>query len=110
MTTRKLERQEWQSYFDAASRTLPAGTVQVRVEGLDLGDQIAADHLPLLGISFDPHDDTVHVIAEKIDHAISHPKAIYVDEAPEGLRVVEITDGEGRTQLLELTSAIPLPA
>jgi hypothetical protein len=110
MTTRKLERKEWQSYFDAASRTLPAGTVQLRVEGLDLGDQIAADHLPLLGISFDPSDDTVHVIAEAIDHTISHPQAIFVDEDTEGLRAVQITDDEGRKQLLELTSAIPLPA
>jgi hypothetical protein len=110
MATRKLEREEWQSYFDVASRTLPAGTVRMRVDGLDLGDQISADHLPLLGISFDPKEDAVHVITEALDHAISHPKAIYVDEELEGLRVVEITDGEGHKQLIELTSAIPLPA
>jgi hypothetical protein len=110
MTTRKLEREEWQSYFDAASRTLPAGTVRMRVDGLDLGDQISADHLPLLGISFDPREDAVHVIAEELDHAISHPRAIYVDEEVEGLRCVEVTDEEGRKQLIELTNAIPLPA
>ena len=110
MATRKLERREWQSFFDAASRALPAGTVELRVSGLDIGDQVAAEHLPLLGISFDPSEDAVHVIAEALDHAISHPKAIYIEEEPSGLRIIEITDDEGRKQLIELTSAIALPA
>jgi hypothetical protein len=110
MTTRKLEREEWQSFFDAASRALPAGTVKLRVSGLDLGDQIAAENLPLLGNSFDPSADAVYVIAEALEHAISHPQAIYIEEEPSGLRVIEITDDEGRKQLIELTSAIALPA
>ena len=43
MTIRKLERQEWRSFFDAMSKLLEAKDAAVEMAALDLGDQTEAE-------------------------------------------------------------------
>jgi hypothetical protein len=59
MTIRKLDRREWKSYFDRISKELEAEEAEIEVVSLGLGDQIEAEWLPLLGISYDPKEDVL---------------------------------------------------
>jgi hypothetical protein len=68
MATRKLDKKEWRSFFDHLSTTLEGKQAEIEVLSLQLGDQVEADWLPLLGIAYDPNDDIVEVALEGLDH------------------------------------------
>lgn len=110
MTTRNLERSQWKDYFDRVSRGLPATEVELRVEALDLGDQVAFDeHTSLLGIDYDPNDDSLEVATEGTSHRVLHPQTVVVDESAQGLRAVEVTDPDGRQHIVVLHKPLQLP-
>ncbi len=109
MPTRKIQKSDWESYFDRVSRDLPATEVEVEVDGLDLGAQIEVTHLPLSGLTYDPHDDAFSVVSTDIDHRISAPREIWVEEDASGIRSIEVVDGEGHKQIVKMTRALPLP-
>ncbi len=110
MGTRRLVREGWQAYFEAVSRQLGAQRVEIRVEGLDIGDQIAAEHLELLGLAYDAKDDQIRVITELLDHAISSPVELFVEESASGLECFEVKTSDGRSEIVRLTAALSLPA
>lgn len=41
---------------------------EIEVALLDIGDQIEAEWVPLLGITYDPKDDPVVVLLDGLDH------------------------------------------
>jgi hypothetical protein len=110
MTARVLAKPEWQSYCDRVSKGLPGKRVQIEVIGLRIGDQIAAKSLPLIGITYDPKDDLVEIGMEGLDHLIAKPRAISVDDGPEGLTSMEIVDSDGQRQILKLMTPLMLAA
>lgn len=110
MPTRKIEKHDWQSYFDHISRDLPAASVDVEVDGLELGAQVEASHMPLMGLTYDPHDDAFSVSSQDLEHRISRPREIWVIEDAGGLSSIEVVDADGNTQIARLTRAVPLPA
>jgi hypothetical protein len=109
MITRKLEPTQWQEYFDRASRRLAGGRAEIEVLGEDLGDQIQAD-MDLLGLSYDPHDRALTIAGEALDHRISDPQEIYVEEDVGELQSLEVIDQEGHEQLIKLAPAPELPS
>jgi hypothetical protein len=64
MTTRKLDKTQWRTFFDRLSTTLEGKQAEVEITSLRLGAQLEADWLPLLGIAYDPNDDLVEVALE----------------------------------------------
>ena len=52
---------------------------------LNLGDQIEAEWVPLLGLSYDPKDDAFDVMLKGLDHRIAKPSTIYLEDSPVGL-------------------------
>jgi len=109
MAVRRLERERWRGYFDRVSRVLEGLRAEVEVEGLDLGDQVEAEWLPLHGIVYDPRDDRIEVAMENVDHLIPHPEAVYVDEHGTELRSLEIVDRDGHRQIVRLRAPLALP-
>ena len=67
MTTRKLDKQQWRTFFDRVSTTLEGKEAEIEIASLRLGDQVEAEWLPLLGIVYDPNDDIVEVALEIVD-------------------------------------------
>ena len=61
MATRKLEKAQWRPFLDTVSKLLEAKQAEIEVASLRLGDQVEAEWLPLLGITYDPNDDVVEV-------------------------------------------------
>ena len=96
MGGRVLAKAEWQGYCDRLSKVLLGKYAQLEVTGLTVGDQIAARWLPLLGITYDPKGDLLEIALEGLDHLIHRPRAISVDDGPEGLISMEIVDSDRR--------------
>ena len=79
MTIQKLEKDTWTSFCNGLSRRLLGKRAEVEVASLLLGDQIAAEWLPLLGIAYDPKNDVIEIALENLDHLIHRPREFYVD-------------------------------
>jgi Family of unknown function (DUF5335) len=108
MITRKLEPPTWKDYFDRASRSLAGGRAAIEVLGDDLGDQELAE-MTLLGMSYDPHDRALTIAGESLDHRISDPQEIYVEEELGNLSCLEVLDLEGHKQIIKIEPAPMLP-
>lgn len=89
---RKLAQAEWQVYFDRLSEHLAGMRAEVEINALHLGSQIETEWRLLLGVSYDPHDDLIDVAMEDLDHAVSKPRKLYVEDASGTLECLEIVD------------------
>ena len=56
---RTLKKSEWHGYFDRVSRALLGKRAKIEVASLVLGDQIEAEWVPVLGITYDQKDDVL---------------------------------------------------
>jgi hypothetical protein len=83
---------------------------EIEVASLRLGDQVQAEWLPLIGITYDPEDDLVEVALEGLDHMIAKPRAISVEDGPEGIISLEIVDADDVRQIVKLRDPVLLPA
>src|SRR5262249_35179807 len=99
MTIRKLEKKEWKPYLDLVSKLLETKDAEIEVASLDLGDQVQAEWLPLLGISYDPNDDLVEVALDGLDHMIPHPREIYLDNGARALTHFKFSHPAGVKQI-----------
>ena len=112
MNSLLLPKQAWKSYFETMSGVLIGKWAELEVATLDLGDQIVAERLPLLGITYDTKDDLVDVSLggeNQLNHLIRHPSQIEIVEGVDGLRSIAITSGDGAVQVLRLSDPLRLP-
>ena len=105
----KLEKSQWQIYFDRISKILTGKRAEIEVASLKLGDQIEAEWLPLLGITYDPKDDIIEIALEGVDHLIPKPREVYVEQEGLELSSLEIVDAEGVRQIVFLKDPLMLP-
>lgn len=110
MTISKLEKAAWQPYLDKVSKTLVGKQAEIEVASLEIGDQIEAEWVPLLGITYDPKNDLVEILLEGLDHLIHKPRDIYVDHGPTGLTSLEVIDTDDVRQIMKLRDPLMLPA
>jgi hypothetical protein len=108
-TVRTVPRPEWRSFFDRMSKALLGKWAEIEVATLDLGDQIVAEWVPMIGITYDSRDDLLDVALDRSNHLIRHPVEIVVEEDSTGLRSVAVVDGDGARQIVTLKSPIMLP-
>lgn len=109
MATTKLAKNTWQPYLDNVSKILAGKQAEIEIASLDLGDQIEAEWLPLLGLAYDPHNDIVEVLMEGLDHLINKPTEIWVEHGPVGLSSMEVVDSIGLKQIIRLRDPLMLP-
>ena len=110
MTTRKLDKRQWPTFFDGVTRMLEGERAEIEVVSLRLGDQVEAEWLPLLGIAYDSKDDIVDVALDGLDHLIPKPREIYVEDGAQGLLALEIVDADDVRQIIKLRDPLALPA
>jgi hypothetical protein len=110
MTARKLDKAEWKPFFEAVSKVLGAKHAEIEVLSLNIGDQVEAEWLPLVGITYDPKDDILDVALAELDHVIPNPREIYVEDGGVGLASVAVADGDGKRHLINLRDPLALPA
>jgi hypothetical protein len=110
MSAQKIDKSGWKVFFDAMSKVLPGKQAEVEVASLDVGDQIDAEWVPLIGIIYDHKDDLVEVALEGLDHMILKPSEIFVDYGVGGLVAIEVIDADGTQQIIKLKDPLALPA
>jgi hypothetical protein len=109
MAPRKLDKAEWRPFFDRVSKLLIGKRAEIEVASLALGDQVEAEWLPLLGITYDPKDDVIDIALDGLGHLVPHPREVWVDLAVTGLGSIAIVDGEGARQIVQLRDPLMLP-
>jgi hypothetical protein len=107
---RKLEKSQWRAYFDRMSKADVGKRAEIEVASLKLGDEIEAEWLPLLGISYDPKNDIISIALEGIDHLINKPCEIWVEEEGLELSSIEVIDADDAHQIVVLRGPLALPA
>ena len=110
MATRQIEQEHWGRYFDNLSTVLGTELAEIEVAGLDLGDQVEAEWLQLIGISYDRKDDVLSFQLEGVEHLIQGPREVYVEEDDDGLHSIEVVDGDGHRHIVRLRAALALPS
>lgn len=107
MAIRKIEKQEWKNYFNTFSKNFLVDEqpeyAEIKIISESLGDQPETSWLLLQDIAYDPRNDVLDIIVEKLDHRIQHPTEIYVDEEDDGwVTSIQIAQGDGTKDIIEL--------
>jgi hypothetical protein len=115
--TNELSRDTWRIYFDDLSRGLATTQATVEIDGPDIGAQVQAEGLVLVGITYDDRDDVLVIglspggPTESLEHLVSSPQRIRVESADAILpSTIEVEDAEGVQTLVRLQAAPALPA
>lgn len=109
MSNLTIPHEQWRPFFDRISKALLGKRAEVEVASLDLGDQITAEWIPLLGITYDSRDDLLDVAFDRANHLIRHPSQIVVDQTAAGVASVAVIDGDGVRQVIKLKDPLRLP-
>ena len=104
-----LPRSEWRGFFDRMSKALVGKRAEIEVASLDLGSQVVAEWVPLLGITYDSRDDLLDIALARSNHLIRHPREIVVEESTDGLSSVAAVDDAGARQVVRLKQSLMLP-
>jgi Family of unknown function (DUF5335) len=111
MTTRKLDKTQWRTFFDRLSTTLEGKQAEVEITSLRLGAQLEADWLPLLGIAYDPNDDLVEVALEGFGSFDLHTARTLRRGGTRRLDgALEIVDADDVKQIVKLRDPLMLPS
>src|SRR5438128_2920520 len=105
-----VPRADWRQFFDRMSSALLGKWAEIEVASLDLGDQIVAEWVPLVGITYDSRDDLLDVALDRANRLIRRPQEIEIDESADGLKSVAVLDAEGIRHVLRLKTPILLSA
>jgi hypothetical protein len=117
-TTHELPRETWRTFFDELSEHLGTVEATVEVAGRDVGAQVAAERLILVGISYDENDDVLVVALDTgpgergaFEHLVDRPQRIYVALGEGAEMTIDAEDAEGHKTLvrLERPEALPEP-
>jgi hypothetical protein len=106
MTTRMISKPEWRPYLDQISKDLAGRRAEVDVMSLKLGSQVQAQWIQLLGIAYDPRNDVLEVALEGLDHLISRPLELYVEEGDTGLESLFVSDADGNHHVIRLKQPV----
>jgi hypothetical protein len=110
MSTSKLKKTEWQSYFDHVSHTLEGKLAEVEVNSLELGSVHQAEWVPIMGITYDKKNDLFEIVLEGLDHMIRKPRDVFVEQNGVELLSVKIVDEDNVTQIIKLRDPLMLPS
>jgi hypothetical protein len=109
MTIRRLEHSGLGGFCILASRILLGKQVQIEVASLQIGFQLEARRLPLLGIVYDSENDVLELLVGDLDHLIKAPRELYVDEELLDIVSFLIVDADGVRQIITLRVPLMLP-
>lgn len=113
--TKQLPREQWKDYFDTFTKNflkdLNPETAVIELVSPDLGDQVEADHVRVIGLAYDPKDNVFEVALEDLDHLVYNPKEIWVLEEDNGfVSTVEVVRDDDTREIIRLQSVGIVPA
>jgi hypothetical protein len=105
----KIAKSQWQEFCDRVSRGLEGARAEIEITSKDLGDEVMAKWLPLLGLTYDSKNDLIEVALEGVDHLIHNPRAVWVYMSGAELIGFEVFDGRGMQHVIKLREPLRLP-
>jgi hypothetical protein len=105
---RAIEKSDWAAYCERMTRGLVGKRAEIEVDSLQVGAQIQAKWVPILGVDYDPKDDLFEVALEGLDHLIYRPREVYAEESASGLGLLAVVDGEGTRHLIRFRDPLML--
>lgn len=112
MQTREIPRSDWSDFFDSFSREHAGWLLTMEVMGNDVGAQVEARELPLVGVSADPRENTIWVALGKepddhITHGVHKVTHVRLEQTDEGAdQALQIESEAGVTTLLRFRTVI----
>jgi hypothetical protein len=115
MINRRVSETEWKPFFDFLTKQVEGTRAEIEVASLELGDQIEAEWLPLIGIVYDHKDNRIEIALEDsdrvvIDHTIREPREVYFAEDGRHFIGLDIVDLNGAHHIVKLKDPLMLPA
>jgi hypothetical protein len=92
MITEEIPREQWVEFFDSFSLRHDRWLVTIEVLRSDIGAQVQAQEMPLLGVTADlkgSHSGTISVMVGtepvgNLTHSITDPTAVSLEKTKEG--------------------------
>lgn len=106
MAIKRIERNEWQKYFDNFSKNFLKDDqpeyAEIRILNESMGAQPATQWLLLKGITYDEKGDLLDIQFDNFNRMIQHPREIYVDENSDGwVMSFEVIESDGTKDIIE---------
>ena len=92
------------------TKTLLGKLAEIEVASLGLGDQMEAEWVPLLGVTYDPKADVLEIVLDGLEDLVPKPHRIFVDEGCAGLDRFEVIDHARIRHLVRLREPLMVPA
>jgi hypothetical protein len=108
MALRKLSLNEWRPFLDQMTHEPSSKWAELEIASLDLGNQIVARDMRLLGIVYDARNDLLEINLDAIDHLVFKPREIFVDGPP--VATVAVRSDDGALQIVHLREPVLLPS
>ncbi|MBO9519363.1 MAG: DUF5335 family protein [Porphyrobacter sp.] len=108
MAATELDRERWASFLQNITGSLTGKQVEIEVLSLNLGAQIEAEWLTLIGISYDRKDDVIEVALDGLDHLIHSPRALLIDYDVGDVTAIEIVDADENRQIVKFRAPLGL--
>ena len=114
----EIPQDRWQTYFEGISELYQGWRVTIEVLGMDLGDQRAADWLPLQGISYETKGseagDVLIEVGDKpfafMIHHVDKARTVRAAETLPGEEAdIYLEAGDGNVTLLRIRPNPELP-
>jgi hypothetical protein len=110
--TKQIPREDFKAYFDRFTRQHlgeeSPKDVTVEVVSAELGDQVEASVLRLLGTSYDPKTRDFELLLEDMDHLVFRPAEIWVIEEEGGfISTLELVRPDGTKELVHIQRGGP---
>jgi hypothetical protein len=107
MESKKISKRQWQKYFDTFSlkylKDKQPEYIEIQVLSEDMGAQHEINWTPLKGITYDHKSDILEIQIDKLDHLISHPQEIYVNEEQNGwLTGMMVVRRDGEKSIIDI--------
>ena len=102
MTVRTLGKNEWHPYFDRIARGLLGKRAAIEILSPQISEEVEAQWLPLLGISYDPKSHVLEIAVDRLKHLIAKPQHLVVEENAGELATLEVVDQHGLSHIVRL--------
>jgi hypothetical protein len=109
MGIQRFDRSKWIDVCAAISITLLGKRAEIDVVSLVDGLLIEARWLPMIGIVFDPVNDSLKIMLDGVDHLVFQPREMYFDFGLGGVQSLGILDDKNAWQIVLLRDPLMLP-
>lgn len=110
MSDEVIDKGQWEFFCNRLSRQLEGVQAEIEVASLNIGDQIQAEWVPLLGVTYDPKDDIVEIAVEGLDHIVREPSSLSVQREGAMVESLAVDSRSGERHIVRFRQPLSLPA